>query len=244
MPPEELSSSNSRNDTICRFHHTGGATAECRRLHSSRGPCEIFVNRRIFMIGYLKGKILSLSEDTALIETGGVGYEVLCSASALASLSGKSEGEVYTYLQVRDDGISLFGFSSPAEKNMFLKLVSVSGVGPKMGIAVLSGMDINSLAVAIASSDVKKLSTVKGLGKKTAERIILELREKVQATEVPASKGGAPAIPAASEGDEDAVVALMSLGFTRAESTRAIDRAHAEGAATLEDVIRAALKSM
>ena len=196
------------------------------------------------MIGFLKGKILSLSEDTALIETGGVGYEVLCSASALASLSGKSEGEVYTYLQVRDDGISLFGFSSPAEKNMFLKLVSVSGVGPKMGIAVLSGMDINSLAVAIASSDVKKLSTVKGLGKKTAERIILELREKVQATEVPASKGGAPAIPAASEGDEDAVVALISLGFTRAESTRAIDRAHAEGAATLEDVIRAALKSM
>lgn len=118
------------------------------------------------MIGYLKGKILSLSSDTALIETGGVGYEVLCSASALSSLGGKTEGEVYTYLQVRDDGISLFGFSSPAEKNMFLKLVSVSGVGPKMGIAVLSGMDINSLAVAIASSDVKKLSTVKGLGKK------------------------------------------------------------------------------
>ncbi len=142
------------------------------------------------MIGYLKGKILSLTADTALIETGGVGYEVLCSASALSSLSGKSEGELYTYLQVREDGISLFGFSSPAEKNMFLKLVSVSGVGPKMGIAVLSGMDINSLAVAIASSDVKKLSTVKGLGKKTAERIILELREKVaeDAAAAPAAK--------------------------------------------------------
>ena len=145
------------------------------------------------MIGYLKGKILSLNSDTALIETGGVGYEVLCSASALSALEGKTEGEVYTYLQVREDGISLFGFSSPAEKNMFLKLVSVSGVGPKMGIAVLSGMDINSLAVAIASSDVKKLSTVKGLGKKTAERIILELREKVaeSAAQIPA-KGGAP----------------------------------------------------
>ncbi len=196
------------------------------------------------MIGYLKGKILSLSEDTALIETGGVGYEVLCSASALASLSGKTDGEVYTYLQVREDGISLFGFSSPAEKNMFLKLVSVSGVGPKMGIAVLSGMDINSLAVAIASSDVKKLSTVKGLGKKTAERIILELREKVSGTAAAAPAKGAPAPVFVEDGDEDAVVALMSLGFTRAESARAIERAHAEGAVSLEDVIRAALRSM
>lgn len=196
------------------------------------------------MIGYLKGKILSLSSDTALIETGGVGYEVLCSASALSSLGGKTEGEVYTYLQVRDDGISLFGFSSPAEKNMFLKLVSVSGVGPKMGIAVLSGMDINSLAVAIASSDVKKLSTVKGLGKKTAERIILELREKVSADDAPiSSKSGAP-LPAADESDEDAVVALMSLGLTRAESTKAIERAKATGASTIEDIIREALKGM
>ena len=197
------------------------------------------------MIGYLKGKILSLNSDTALIETGGVGYEVLCSASALSALEGKTEGEVYTYLQVREDGISLFGFSSPAEKNMFLKLVSVSGVGPKMGIAVLSGMDINSLAVAIASYDVKKLSTVKGLGKKTAERIILELREKVaeSAAQIPA-KGGAPAFPAADDGDEDAIVALMSLGFTRAESAKAIDRAKASGASTIEEIIREAIKGM
>ncbi len=196
------------------------------------------------MIGYLKGKILSLSQDTALIETGGVGYEVLCSASVMSDLMGKDEGEVYTYLQVREDGISLFGFSSPAEKNMFMKLVSVSGVGPKMGIAVLSGMDINSLAVAIASSDVKKLSTVKGLGKKTAERIILELREKVTASEAPApSKGGAPVLPA-DDGEEDAVVALMSLGFTRAESSRAIERAKSAGASTIEEIIREALKTM
>ena len=196
------------------------------------------------MIGYLKGKILSLSQDTALIETGGVGYEVLCSASVMSDLMGKDEGEVYTYLQVREDDISLFGFSSPAEKNMFLKLVSVSGVGPKMGIAVLSGMDINSLAVAIASSDVKKLSTVKGLGKKTAERIILELREKVTASEAPApSKGGAPVLPA-DDGEEDAVVALMSLGFTRAESSRAIERAKSAGASTIEEIIREALKTM
>lgn len=196
------------------------------------------------MIGYLKGKILSLSADTALILTGGVGYEVLCSSSAAAELTGKEEGELYTYLQAREDGISLYGFVSPAEKNMFLKLVSVSGVGPKLGMAVLSGMDINALAVAIASSDVKRLSAVKGLGKKTAERIILELREKVshEASAAPVAEG-VSSLPV-SEDDEDAVVALMSLGFTRAESTKAIGRAHAQGAVAIEDVIRAALKSM
>ncbi len=195
------------------------------------------------MIGYLKGNIMSLTSDAALIEVGGVGYEVLCSASALSALGGKKQGELYTYLQVREDGASLFGFSSPEEKAMFLKLVSVSGVGPKMGIAVLSGMDINSLALAIASSDVKRLSAVKGLGKKTAERIILELREKVAESTLQASPGTEVAVTA-SEADEDAVVALMTLGFTRQESIRAIDRARASGAVSLEDVIRAALKSM
>ncbi len=197
------------------------------------------------MIGYIKGKILSLVGDVALVEAGGIGYEVLCTSSAAAGLAGKAEGELYTSLQVRDDGVSLYGFCSPAEKNMFLKLVSVSGVGPKMGMAVLSGMDINTLAVAIASSDIKRLSAVKGLGKKTAERIVLELREKVTQE---ASSGSAPSDTAPlhsfAADDEDALVALMSLGFTRAESGRAIERARAQGASSVEDVIRAALKSM
>ncbi len=195
------------------------------------------------MIGYLKGNILYSTDDSVLIETGGVGYEVLCSASALHALSGQKQGEVYTYLQVREDGVSLFGFSSPEEKNMFLKLITVSGVGPKLGISVLAGMDCSSLAAAIASSDVKRLSSVKGLGKKTAERIILELREKVTA-EVPAKQGEAVSALPVSDGDEDAMVALMTLGFTRAESSRAVEKAKAGGASTLEDIIRAALKSM
>ena len=195
------------------------------------------------MIGYLKGKILSLTEDAVLIEVGGVGYEVLCSSSALSSLSGKREGELYTYLQVREDGVNLFGFSSTEEKNMFLKLITVSGVGPKLGMAVLSGMDINSLALAIASSDLKRLSAVKGLGKKTAERIILELREKVAAGRAPETEGS-PVYPPAGQSDEDAVVALMTLGFSRAESVRAIGRAKSSGASSLEDIVREALRGM
>ena len=118
------------------------------------------------MIGYIKGKVMYASEGTVLLENNGVGYEIVCSGAAYAKMLGAAEGEAYTYLQVREDGLSLFGFESPEEKNMFLKLISVSGVGPKMGITVLSSMNINDIAVAIATSDVKMLTAVKGLGKK------------------------------------------------------------------------------
>lgn len=196
------------------------------------------------MIGFIKGKILSLTPECALIETSsGIGFEVACSASAFSMLAGKREGEVYTYLSVSENGTALFGFSSPDEKNMFLKLITVSGVGPKMGISVLSGMSVGELAAAIATSDVKRLSSVKGLGKKTAERIILELREKVGALPAAPESGGVP-VAAVSAGDEDAVVALMTLGFSRAESERAIARARAAGAGSVEDIIMLALKGM
>lgn len=197
------------------------------------------------MIGYLKGKILSLGTDTALIETAaGVGFEVLLSGSAFSKLSGQKEGEVFTYMQVREDGVSLFGFSSSEEKKMFLKLISVSSVGPKMGITALSQMSAGDIATAIATNDVKRLSAVKGMGKKTAERIILELREKVSA--VAAQSVAGEAVPAVqiSASDEDAVVALMTLGFTRGESVKAISRARANGAKEIEDIIRLALQGM
>lgn len=193
------------------------------------------------MIGYVKGKILSYTADTVLVETvGGVGYEVLCSGSVMDSIAGKKELELYTYLHVTENGVALYGFSSQEEKRMFLKLISVSGVGPKIGIAVLSTLNVGEIATAIATSDIKKLSTVKGLGKKSAERIVLELREKVTAVE-----GVSPAaLPQASSGDEDAIVALMSLGYTRAESERAISRAKSSGASSIEDIIMLAIKGM
>lgn len=196
------------------------------------------------MIGYVKGKILSLMPDSVLIETAaGVGFEILISGAAYSLLQGKKEGELYTYMQVREDGVSLFGFCSPDEKTMFLKLTSVSGVGPKMGIAVLSSMNSADVAAAIATGDVKRLSSVKGMGKKTAERIILELREKVAVLETSPTSDGGTVINVTS-GDEDAVVALMTLGFTRAESVKAISRARSQGASTIEDIIMVALKGM
>lgn len=196
------------------------------------------------MIGYLKGNILNLSPEFALIEVGGVGYEVQITGSAFSSIAGKSVGEVYTYLQVKEDGISLYGFSSLQEKEMFLKLISVSGVGPKMGIAVLSGLDANAVAVAIATANIKALSAVKGLGKKTAERIILELREKVSAQTVSVDTPVLTPVLPVEEGDEDAITALITLGFKREESQKAVQKAKQQGAKTIEDIIMLALKGM
>lgn len=199
------------------------------------------------MIGYIKGKVIYSDAGTVLLENGGIGYEILCSGALFAKLVTDKQGEAYTYMQVREDGISLFGFVSPEEKNMFLKLITVSGVGPKMGIGILSAMNINDIAVAIATSDVKMLSSVKGLGKKTAERIILELREKVTAGELKVSEGGKAAVQTLekmSDKEEDAIVGLMSLGYTRAESAKAVKGAVEKGAGSLEDIIMTALKSM
>jgi Holliday junction DNA helicase RuvA len=196
------------------------------------------------MIGFLKGKILSLSPEAALIETAsGIGFEVLVTGAAYESLAGKNEGELFTYMQTREDGVSLFGFSCVEEKEMFLKLISVSGVGPKLGISVLSSMKAGDVAAAIAMNDIKRLSTVKGMGKKTAERIILELREKVSMSSAQNSDGETVPVKV-SAGDEDAVVALMTLGFTRAESVKAISSAKAKGAQSVEEILMLALKGM
>lgn len=196
------------------------------------------------MIGYLKGKVVYISAESAIIAVGGVGYEVYCSASAFSSMAEGKECEVYTYLQVSEqNGVQLYGFSSVQEKTMFLKLISVSGMGPKGGISVLSQMSVNDVAVAIATGDVKALSAVKGLGKKTAEKIIVELRDRVNAPAVGTS-AGSPAVAAVSREDDDAIVALMSLGFSRAESEKAVARAKADGATDIEDIIRLALKGM
>ncbi len=197
------------------------------------------------MIGYLKGKVINISAETALVLVGGVGYEVYCSGSAFSKMVQGQECELYTYMQISEqNGVTLFGFSDLKEKAMFLKLISVSGVGPKIGLAVLTYMDVAQIATAIATNDVKALSRVKGLGKKTAERLILELRESVASMPVSPSAEGGVVMPRPSDGDEDAVVALTSLGFSRTEAEKAVVRAKSGGAKTVEEVIMAALKSM
>lgn len=199
------------------------------------------------MIAYLRGKVLTTTSETAILDVNGVGYEVYCSGGAFRKLRVGEVGELYTYLQVKEDGITLFGFESVKEKELFLKLITVSGVGPKMGIAVLASLSGEEFARAIATADVKRLSAVKGLGKKTAEKIVLELHGKISAAEVMSASGDftstlPPADVRLSAADEEAVQALVGLGFTRNESAQAVKKAREAGARTVEEVIMKALQ--
>ena len=200
------------------------------------------------MIAYLKGRVLTLTAETAVLEVNGVGYEIYCSGGAFRKLVIGETAELHTYLQVKEDGVTLFGFATPKEKELFLKVTSVSGVGPKLGISILTSLSADELTQAIFTADVKRLSAAKGLGKKTAEKIVLELHGKISAAEVMSASGDTlsalDAPVSLSREDEEAVAALMGLGFTKNESTQAVKRARDNGAKTVEDVIRKALTGL
>ena len=190
--------------------------------------------------------MITTTAETAIIDVHGVGYELYCTAAAFSKLTQSEVAELYTYLQLKEDGATLFGFASLKEKDLFLQLISVSGVGPKLAISVLVGLSADALAEAIATADVKRLSAVKGLGKKTAEKIVLELHGKISAAEIMnVSEEATPQKPVEqklSAEDEDAVSALMGLGFTRNESVHAVKRARESGARTVEEIIMIGLR--
>ena len=200
------------------------------------------------MIAYLRGKVLTTTTETAILDVNGVGYEIYCSRGAFRKTNVGEVAELHTYLQVKEDGMTLFGFESVREKEMFLKLISVPNVGPKMGIAVFGALSVDEFATAIATADVKRLSTVKGLGKKTAEKIVLDLHGKISAAEILSANGDDLSAPATtptaklSALDEEAVSALMGLGFTRMESVNAVKKARDMGANTVEEIIMKALQ--
>ena len=166
------------------------------------------------MIAYLNGILTEKSPSSAIVECGGVGYEALIPLSTFDRLPATGSGvKLFAYHAVREDDEQLFGFATPEERDMFSKVTSVSGVGPKTALAVLSGFTIGDLQLAIAQGDSKRISTVKGIGRKTAERIVIELKDKVNPIEALASSS------VASTGAQrtmlrDAMLALSALGFT------------------------------
>ena len=199
------------------------------------------------MIAYLRGKVMAVTEETVVLDVNGVGYEVYCSGGAFKKIGHGDTAELYTYLQVKEDGMTLFGFASPKEKELFLKVLSVQGVGPKLGIAILTGLSADEFTLAVQTADVKRLSAVKGLGKKTAEKIVLELHGKISAAEVMSASGVDPTKATEpqtklSAVEEDAVAALMGLGFTKAESAQAVKKAREAGASSVEEIIMKALQ--
>ena len=190
------------------------------------------------MFDYISGKVAAVSENKVVIDCGGVGFALTASAFACAEASRKQEVKMPTYLAVRDDALELFGFSGMQERELFLLLIGVSGVGPKLAVAVLSGMAADRLTSAIASGNAAALSTIKGVGKKTAERIVLELKGKV----APAVDDGGTVIAEQQLPDEKSVLALMGLGYERKEAEAAVKKAAKPDMST-EDIIRAVLSS-
>ncbi len=195
------------------------------------------------MFSYIKGKVIDILENQVIIEQGGLGFELFVSSVSCQSLNVGEDAKLLTYLQVREDGMTLFGFANSAEKALFLKLISVSGIGAKSAINILSTETIESLAFYIASSDVGALSKLKGIGKKTAERIIVELKDKVISKTEKPTLDKTPSLKI-DDLSRDAVLGLMSLGFSKKEAEEGVEKAIENGAKGLDNTISMALKRM
>lgn len=196
------------------------------------------------MIAYLVGVIEEKFENVLIIDVNGIGYELFISNNTLVSLPMEGEtAKVLTYMQVKEDGIVLYGFATEEEKAMFLKLITVSGVGPKMAISILSGMKLSDLLVAIVNEDSALLSKIKGLGKKTAERICLELKDKMSANSINLAGQSEMSANYNENALNDAVETLITLGVNKNEAYR-LARSKATEDATAEEIILKVLKEL
>ena len=190
------------------------------------------------MIGYIKGTVEQLTDQGIILENNDIGYLISAPTSTLGRLSPKGEEvQVYTYMQVKEDDISLYGFLSQDELQLFRLLISISGIGPKVGMAILSIMSPAQVMSAIASQDAVAFSKVPGVGKKTAQRITLELQDKIK------SPDSENTVMLSSSEKQDAIDALLSLGYGRSESMRAVLAVTTEDMAT-DQIIRLALKKL
>ena len=193
------------------------------------------------MIAQLRGRILRKEPQEVVVEVGGVGYRVAIPLSTFYRLGHDgTEVSLLTHTHVREDTLALFGFLSPGEHALFQKLISVTGVGPRLAVNILSGIEPPDLRAALGAGDVARLTRIPGVGKKTAERLVLELRDKMPAL---APAGEPPASAPAATAKEDLLSALVHLGYSRPEAERGVDRALKEdGTGRFEDVLRRTLR--
>lgn len=195
------------------------------------------------MYSFIKGAIVEKQENMLIIENNGIGFELIVSNNTLDNVGPISQQvKIHTYYYVREDQAVLFGFGSIEEKHMFLKLIKVNGVGPKMAVTILSGVTISDLAISIITGDTALLNKIKGVGKKTAERIILELKEKVEGFDNISGLTGFGGALENNSAESDACFALATLGIQKAEALKLI-RKVAQPADTAEQLIEKALKS-
>jgi Holliday junction DNA helicase RuvA len=198
------------------------------------------------MINFLHGKLVEAIPTQVIIDVHGIGYEALIPLSSFDKLPQPgNEVKLLTHLAIRDDAHVLYGFMTPQERDMFRLLINtVSGIGPKIALNVLSGMNISALRGAVANGDVKSLSQISGVGKKTAERIVVELKDKVGAAGAWEAASAARSLSASDQKINDAVLALMALGYKQPEAHESIRAAQAVlgEKATVEELVRAGLK--
>jgi Holliday junction DNA helicase RuvA len=177
------------------------------------------------MIAHLRGKLLAKHPNQAVVETAGVGYDVTISIPTFSDLPGTgNEVALHIHTHVREDQIALYGFLRSAEKQLFEKLITVSGIGPKLAITILSGMAADEMVGAIRGNDIALLTRIPGIGKKTAERMVLELRDKL-----PPAGAETPAAPTTTAMEEDVLSALTNLGYQRPAAERALAQAAKNG---------------
>ncbi|NMA33746.1 MAG: Holliday junction branch migration protein RuvA [Clostridiaceae bacterium] len=201
------------------------------------------------MYAYIKGKLEARGTDYLVIETGGVGYLVYTTLTTLQEAGRLELGQefrVYTHLHVREDVMDLFGFATHEELSVFKLLLTVSGVGPKVALSLLSAVSPSKFSLAIITDDVKTLTKAQGVGNKMAQRIILELKDKIKKEQLAFRADTGPLLPQepqAGSGLSEAVSALMVLGYTQAEANRAVAAVYSDGM-ELEEIIRNALKGL
>lgn len=204
------------------------------------------------MIAHLSGTLLSKQATSVIVDVSGVGYEVTIPLSTFYDLDDLgSTVQLRIYTHVREDALQLYGFKTARERELFLKLITVSGIGPKLGITLLSGMTADEMIASIRTNNLARLTLIPGVGRKTAERLIMELREKVaelSSAQIEEEFGAKPEVSAEPTEDSvraDALSALLNLGYQRSGAEKSIDAALSEGGdITVESVLRRSLKKL
>ena len=196
--------------------------------------------RQETMIAHLRGKLISKHPNQAIVDAGGVGYDVTISVPTFSELPALSvEVSFFIHTHVREDTLALFGFLRAGEKQLFEKLLSVSGIGPKLAITILSGMPVDAMIAAIKGNNVAALTRVPGIGKKTAERMVLELRDKLDAFSVPPDT-----VTAVSQVEEDVISALVNLGYQRPLAERALAKLGDASGQSFDSLFRKAMAAL
>lgn len=200
------------------------------------------------MITYIKGELVAIEEEKVIVDVNGVGFGIFMPGQAMSMLPAIGEEvKLHTYMNVREDAMQLFGFLTRDDLKVFKLLIGVSGIGPKGGLSILSKLSPDDLRFAVMANDAKAISAAPGIGKKTAEKLIIELKDKLDIEDVlnkASDDTGRMSVSASNEAQAEAVQALVALGYGNTEAVKAVKKVPLDEQTTVEEILKAALKYM